>query len=268
MSAWLEVEDDVGRRVVLNAAPRRIVSLVPSLTELVCFLGRGDRLVGVTRYCTEPAAVVAGLPKLGGTKNPEIDRIAALQPELVLVNAEETRREDFQSLTSAGLTILVSFPRSLHEASRSIERVGQALDAATAAATLAAEIASACSEAPPPPVRVFCPIWRKPWMSFNRDTYADDLLRHAAGDNVCAGLPDRYPVIELAAVAEADPEVILLPDEPYPFADRHRGALGALSGTSAWRSGRIHLVDGKALSWYGHRTAPALREFRRLLAGG
>src|SRR5262249_53318615 len=124
-----------------------------------------------------------------------------------------------------------------------------------------------CGEKPARPVRVFCPIWRKPWMSFNRDTYADDLLRHAGGANVCADLADRYPVIELAALAGADPEVVLLPDEPYPFAERHRASLAELSETTAWRSGRVHLIDGKALSWYGHRTAPALRDFRLLLAG-
>jgi ABC-type Fe3+-hydroxamate transport system substrate-binding protein len=263
--SWLQISDDVGRLVVLRAPPRRIVSLVPSLTELVCALGRGDFLVGVTRYCTEPADVVADLPKLGGTKNPDVGRIADLAPDLVLVNAEETRREDFQSLTSAGLIVLVSFPRSLDEAERSIDRVGRVLDASASAAAITAEIAAARAEASPPRRRVFCPIWRKPWMSFNRDTYADDVLRSAGGDNVCAGLVDRYPVIDLPAVAAADPEAILLPDEPYPFADRHRAVLGELSGTSAGRSGRIHLVDGKALSWYGHRTAPALRYFRRLL---
>ena len=262
----IRLSDDVGRALSLDGPPRRVVSLVPSLTELVCALGRADRLVGVTRYCTEPAEVVAALPKLGGTKNPDIDAIVRLAPDLVLVNAEETRREDFQSLTSAGLTVLVSFPRTLEEAEQAIERVGRALDAEAPANALVAEIVALRGEATPRRLRVFCPIWRKPWMSFNRDTYVHDLLHCAGGENVCAECPERYPVVALHAIAHADPEIVLLPDEPYPFADRHRAMLGELSGTSAWRQGRIHLIDGKGLSWYGHRTAPALRRFRALFA--
>lgn len=265
---WRQLSDDLGRRLAFAAPPHRIVSLVPSLTELVCALGRGDRLVGVTRYCTDPPALVAALPKLGGTKNPDVERIVALKPELVLVNAEENRHQDFQALMSAGLTVLVSFPRTLEGSERTIERVGEAIDAAAPASAMAAEIAASRSEAPRRRVRVFCPIWRKPWMSFNRDTYADDLLRCAGADNVCADRPERYPVVDLDAIARADPQVILLPDEPYPFAERHRASLGRLSGTSAWRDGLVRLVDGKALSWYGPRTVPALRAFRRLLGAG
>jgi ABC-type Fe3+-hydroxamate transport system substrate-binding protein len=263
---WRHVSDDVGRRLALAAPPRRVVSLVPSLTELVCTLGRTDRLVGVTRYCTEPADVVAGLPKLGGTKNPDVEAIVSLAPDLVLANAEETRREDFQALTAADLIVFVSFPRSLVATLGSIERLGEAIDAAAPAATMAKEIASALADPPDRRLRTFCPIWRKPWMAFNRDTYADDLLRHAGADNVCADRPERYPVVDLNVVAEADPEVVLLPDEPFPFAERHRASMTALAGTTAWRQGRVHFVDGKALSWYGHRTAPALRDFRRLIA--
>jgi ABC-type hemin transport system substrate-binding protein len=102
-------------------------------------------------------------------------------------------------------------------------------------------------------------------MSFNRDTYAHDLLERAGGENVCAGLGERYPLVELASVAQADPEVVLLPSEPYPFAERHRRFLEALDHTSAGRAGRVHLVDGRALFWYGPRTASAMRALRRLL---
>ena len=265
---WRQLSDDVGRRVDLAYPPCRLVSLVPNLTELVCALGRSDRLVGVTRFCTEPADVVAGLPKLGGTKNPDVEAIVRLAPDLVLVNAEESRREDFQALTAANLTVFVSFPRSLAATLGSIERLGAAIDAAAPGAAMVNDIASVLADPPDRRVRTFCPIWRKPWMTFNRDTYCDDLLRLAGAANVCADSPERYPVVELDAVAEADPEIILLPDEPYPFAERHRAALTALSGTAAWRQGRVHFIDGKALSWYGHRTAPAVRDFRRLIAAG
>lgn len=260
--------DDAGRSVVLAAPPRRIVSLVPSLTELVCRLGAADRLVAVTRYCTEPPDIVAVLPHLGGTKNPQIDEIRALQPDLVLVNSEENRREDFAALLAAGLTVFVSFPTTVAAAATSIERLGRVLDSEAAALDLSRRIAAASRAAAVPglaALRVFCPIWRRPWMSFNADTYAHDLLRCGGGENVCAGLGQRYPTVDLDRIAAADPEVILLPDEPYPFAERHRGALRPLERTTAWAQGRVHFIDGKALSWYGHRTPDALALFAGLL---
>ena len=262
---WRSLTDDLGRRVELVTPPHRIVSLVPSLTELVCSLGRADRLVGVTRYCVEPAEVVAALPAVGGTKNPDLRRIVGLRPELVLANAEENRREDFQALVDAGVTVWVSFPTTLETAAASIVGVGEAIDARNQAGALAAGIAAARTGTGGQ-VRVFCPIWRKAWMSFNRDTYAHDLLRCAGGDNVCAGEAQRYPTVDLEAVAGADPEVILLPSEPYPFTERHLEYLRPLAQTAALRNRRVHLIDGKTLSWYGPRTVPALALLRRLLA--
>jgi ABC-type Fe3+-hydroxamate transport system substrate-binding protein len=264
----MSLVDDLGRPLSLAAAPRRIVSLVPSLTELVCDLGCGERLVAVTRYCTEPAAVVAGLPKVGGTKTPDLEALGALRPDLVLLNAEENRREDLAALAAAGLPVFVSFPRTVAETVAAVARLGAALHAPVPAGALAVRIEAALTAARPAAlarVRVFCPIWRRPWMSFNADTYAHDVLAVCGGDNVCAASPERYPRVELGDVAAADPEVVLLPDEPYPFADRHRSALGALRTTGAWRDQRIHLVDGKALSWYGRRTITALPYFRGLL---
>lgn len=260
--------DDAGQRWAFAEPPRRIVSLVPSLTELVCSLELADRLVGVTRYCTEPAAVVAALPHLGGTKNPDIAAIIDLRPDLVLINSEENREEDFRILTGAQLATWVSFPRTVAEAARSIERLGAVLGATARASPIAADIEAARGAVRSlTGVRVFCPVWRNPWMSLNADTYAGDMLACAGGDNVCGGRGERYPIVDLEAIAAADPQVILLPDEPYRFTEHHRAALGALADTSAGRDGRVHMIDGKALSWYGHRTAPALHAFRRLLAG-
>lgn len=264
------VVDDVGRPVRSDEPPRRIVSLVPNLTELVCFFGGAADLVGVTRYCTEPADVVASLPEVGGTKNPDVAAVVALQPDLVLANAEENRREDFERLRDAGLRIFVSFPRSVVAAARSIENLGAALGRAEEARRLAAEIDRALDELArderPARRRYFCPIWRKPWMTFNSDTFPHDLLHHAGGENVCGGAALRYPEVDLHDVAARRPEIVLLPDEPYPFSDRHRDRLEALAETPACRRGRVHLVDGKALWWYGPRTPESLRAFRRLFA--
>jgi ABC-type Fe3+-hydroxamate transport system substrate-binding protein len=258
--------DDLQRPVTLPAPPQRIVSLVPSVTELVCALGHATSLIGCTQYCTEPSAVVRDLARVGGTKSPDIDRIAGLAPDLVLVNSEENRREDFQELIDWGITVWVSFPRTVAEAGQSIRRLGVALDAAGLAERMADDIDAAVCGSATSARRVFCPIWRKPWMSFNRDTYAHDLVQCAGGLNVCAGAEARYPIVELAAIAALDPEIVLLPDEPYPFAEKHRAYLQGLASTAAMRDRRVHFIDGKALFWYGPRTAAGLRSIAALCA--
>jgi ABC-type Fe3+-hydroxamate transport system substrate-binding protein len=258
--------DDAGRQVALARPPRRIVSLVPSISELLCALGCADRLVGVTRYCTEPATALRSIARVGGTKNPDLLAITRCAPELVIMNAEENRDADFQALVGAGITVWVSYPRTVRQAVESIRRLGTVLETEAAAQAIVGTIREALAVPAAAGVRVFCPIWRKPWMSFNSDTYASDVLLVSGGLNVCAGAERRYPVVDLDTIARADPEVILLPDEPYPFAAGHRATLDPLEGTAAMRADRVHLVDGKALSWYGPRTAHGIGLFRRLLA--
>ncbi len=266
---WRRVDDDAQRQVVLPHPPRRIVSLVPSVTELVCDLGAADRLIAVTRYCTQPPAVVARLARVGGTKTPLCERIVDLRPDLVLINSEENRRVDFEALLARDVPVFVSFATSVAAAAHSVSRLGQALGVGAPAVRLAREIERTASEVRRVArrrCRVFCPIWRKPWMSFNADTYCHDVLASAGGDNLCADAVRRYPEVDLECIAAAAPEIILLPDEPYPFARRHLRFLQPLTETPAWRAGRVMFVDGKALSWYGARTPAALRQFAKLFA--
>ena len=263
----ITVRDDAGRTLTFAAPAQRIVSLVPSLTETLFALGCADALVGITRYCTEPAGAVDAVAHIGGTKNPDVAAIVALAPDLVVVNAEENRKEDFAALEAAGLTVFVSFSHRVSDIAGLMIRLGTLTGATAAAARLRMELDGALS-APPPATRrrVFCPIWKNPWMSFNADTYSHDVLAHAGGDNVCRDRAERYCTVDLEAVAALEPEVILLPDEPYGFRPRDRAALAPLEATPACRSGRVHFVDGKALSWYGPRTASALAYFRAVLS--
>lgn len=268
---FVQVRDDVGRMVRLAARPARIVSLVPSLTETLFVLGAGDRVGAVTRYCEEPAAAVAGLPKVGGTKNPDLAAIRELAPDLVIVNAEENRREDFDALVAAGLSVFVTEPKSIADGVRLIGRLGMLVGCAEAGRTLAASQAARMHAvvtriAGRVPVPYFCPIWRKPWMAFNADTYAHDMLRAAGGRNVCGEATTRYPEVALEDVACAAPEIVLLPDEPYRFTTRDLPALAPLADTPALRRDRVRFVDGKALSWYGPRIADGLARFAALFA--
>lgn len=262
----MRLVDDLGRTVELAATPERIVSLVPSLTETLFAIGAGPRVVAVTRYCEEPAADVARVPKVGGTKNPDLHAIVELAPDVVVMNAEENRREDFDALAAARVPVFVTEPKTILAGIRSIAQLAELTDCPTGL-TLAAEQerrvrATLAQVEGQRPVRYFCPIWRKPWMAFNADTYAHDMLRAAGGENVCANEAARYPTLTLDAVAAVAPEVVLLPDEPYRFTEKDLAALAPL----ALPPERVHFVDGKALSWYGPRIADGLARFAALFA--
>ena len=250
---------------------RRIVSLVPSLSEALFAFGLGPRLVGVTDWCVHPADAVAKLPKVGGTKNPSISRVLELRPDLVIANREENRERDVERLRDAGVEVWVTYPRSVAEAVallREVAALGAPADVAEPLLdSLDAALVRALAAAPARPVRVFCPIWKKPWMAVGADTYADDLLRVCGGANVFAQRRERrYPIVEENEIVAARPEVVLLPDEPYAFGPRDVDELARLDVPAA-ASGRIHCVDGTLVSWYGPRIGRALEEIGALLRG-
>jgi len=250
---------------------RRIVSLVPSLSEALFALGLGERVVGVTDWCVHPARAVADLPKVGGTKNPSLERIAELAPELVIANREENRRRDVEALIARGFDVWVTYPRSVREAVallRELAGLGATADATERVlGPIERALAWRARRASDPPTPVFCPIWKDPWMAVGRDTYADDLLRVCGGRNVFADRRERrYPIVRPAEIAAAAPEVILLPDEPYAFGPRERAELAQLDLPAA-RTGRIHLIDGTLVSWYGPRIAQAISRISALLVG-
>lgn len=262
--------DALGTEIALEGAPRRIVSLVPSFTELVAELRLGRRLVGVTRFCTDPPEVVQPVRKVGGTKNPNVERIIGLSPDLVLANREENREEDVAALRAADVPVYVGDVRTAAQVREEIERVARLLGAVSLQQTRAIEDALEEHEhlnRVRPAVRVACLIWRNPFMAAGGDTYIGDLLRAAGGVNVFEEREggERYPRVTLGELAEASPEVILLPSEPYRFGKRHREELLAQQGIPAARAGRVELCDGQMLTWWGVRTAGAVREVASLL---
>lgn len=234
----------------------RIVSLCPSLTELVFDLGRGADLVGVTKFCVHPADGVASIEKVGGTKSPKVERIVELAPDLVLLNEEENRLEDAEALRAAGLRCHVSLPRTAEETAGMVRSIGDALGRNAEAAAIAGEIESRTARVRAaarerPAVRFACLIWRRPWMAAAGDTFIDGLLSLAGGENVFAGRAERYPVVTEAELAGADPAAVLLPSEPFPFRDAHAEELARTTGLAR---DRFALVDGEMLSWHGSRT--------------
>jgi ABC-type Fe3+-hydroxamate transport system substrate-binding protein len=264
--------DATGEALTLAGRPCRIVSLVPSVTELLFALGAGAAVAGCTVYCTEPADGVATKTRVGGEKNPRLEMIRELGADLVIANVEENLREHVYTLRSWGIPVYVIYPHTVAEGIRLVRDLGAVIgrpdEGRDMEATLLAALDNArrrlAGRAAP---RVFYPIWRKPWMSIGRDTYAHDMLTVCGGDNVFAASASRYPEVTLDEVVRAAPEVILLPDEPYRFRQVHVADFDAFPDLPAVRERRIHLIDGKLATWYGPRIAQALREMPRLIAG-
>ncbi len=264
--------DALNRSINFEAPPTRIVSLVPSITETLFTFGVGDHVAGVTRFCSEPAAGVAAKPKVGGTKTLDVKSVLELQPDLVIANAEENRQEDIRQLLAAGQRVFVTFPRTVAAAIQMLRQLAQMTGSSDVAEpiledaeqTLAAARAANQGRTR---LRVFCPIWRRPWMTVGPNTYTHDFIAACGGLNVFAERHERYPLSDLDEVARRAPEVILLPDEPYPFTSKHVSELAEYRYMPAVRDGRVHLLEGKHLCWYGPRIAGSLRYVQGLLWG-
>ncbi len=262
------VRDALGRALELPGPPKRIVSLVPSLTEALFAFGAGQRVVGVTHFCLEPRDGVRPLPKVGGTKTVDVDRVLSLSPDLVIASAEENRPEHVEAIAEAGVSVYVTLPTTVPGALHLLSELARLLDVEEQARPLLAASENALAETRAlaggrPRPRVFCPIWRDPWMTIGPGTYMHDLIATCGGDNVFADAGERYPAVELEEAARRRPEVVLLPSEPYRFRQRHLSDLQAAGLGDA----RVHFVDGRLLCWYGPRIPEALTTVRRLLLG-
>ena len=256
--------DASGTAVDLRRPPRRIVSLVPSITETLCALGLADALVGITVYCIEPREVVGGKTRIGGEKNPDLEKIRGLEPDLVIANVEENLRDHVETLRSWSIPVWVTYPRTVAEGIQLIADLGWVTGTDARARELLRQIEPlyervARITAGRGPVAVFYAIWRGPYMTINRDTYIHDMLRVCGGRNVFADRAERYPTVTLDEIAAERPAVILLPDEPFRFRRVHVADFAPYTEVPAVRDERIHLVDGKPFSWHGPRIADALR---------
>jgi iron complex transport system substrate-binding protein len=245
----------------------RLVSLCPSLTELVFDLGHGDDLVGRTKFCVHPVGRVERIESVGGTKNPKIARIVELAPDLVLLNEEENRREDAEALVAAGVRCHVSFPRDVDATAQMVRDIGTVLERPAEAERIAADIERRAarvreSARQAPVVRYAYLIWRGPWMVAAGDTFVTAMLSLPGGVNVFADHPDRYPTVAPEEIAATDPDVVLLSSEPFPFKEKHAEELAA--ATRLPRE-RMQFVDGEYLSWHGSRTPDGIDYAERVI---
>ena|SRR3990170_81388 len=280
------------RTLKMCRQPNRIVSLVPSITESLFDLGLGDFVGGITDYCVHPQGQLDDLTRVGGPKNPRLEDILALNPDLVLANQEENTKRTVEAVEQAGIPVFVTFPKTVRQAVDVLWTIIGLFSNRLAAARLETlELSlqwAEASSANHKPARYFCPIWKDEtengriwWMTFNRDTYIHDLLALLGGENCFGhrerrypleadlgvaspekpvGRDTRYPRVTLEEVLESQPELILLPSEPFAFGKIDKSGIAMLlSETPAVNQGRIHLVDGSLLTWHGTRLARALQ---------
>ncbi len=246
------VVDDEGRTVRVPATVRRVVSIVPSLTEAVAATAPG-LVVGATDWCTHPAGL--DVTRVRGTKNPDVDAIVALAPDLVVANQEENRAPDLDALRAAGPAVYVTDIRTVDGALSSLERMLAACGLDRPGWLADAAAAWRALPAPARRRRAVVPIWRRPWMAVGRDTFTGDVLARLGVDNVLADHPERYPRFDPADLPPHD--LVVLPDEPYLFT--------ADDGPEAFPGVPAALVSGRLLTWYGPSLTAAARELPPLV---
>ena len=243
--------DDLGHPVDLPSPVRRVVSLVPSITEALVS-AEPEAVVGATDWCTHPASLE--VTRVRGTKNPDLAAIRSLAPDLVVASKEENRELDVRRLRESGVAVWVTDIETVPAAVAAYERLFDEALSWTRPAWLAEVEALWCGPLPPVTRRVVVPIWRDPWMVVGSRTFTGDLLRRLGWANVYADHADRYPALDLADLDAAGADVVLLPDEPYVFT--------ADDGPEAFTRTPTELVSGRLLTWYG----PSLVEARLTLS--
>jgi len=271
--------------------PQRVISLVPSLTESLFDLGFGNTVVGITDYCIHPSEKLIGCVRIGGTKDPRVRDIITLQPDLVIANQEENSPETIYELENAGIKVWLTFPKTVRQAVDNLWVMVGIFQNKMAALRLEVLersldwVISASSERTKK-ILYFCPIWQDEeemgnpkWMTFNRNTYMDNLLDIFGGENIFKDREKwdsddsdegenkrypinrdrRYPQVTREEIISGDPDLIILPDEPFLFGETHQEIFYQIfSRCSAAKQRKILLVDGSLITWYGTRLARSL----------
>lgn len=254
----MPTNDQTGRAIELPSTPRRIVSLVPSQTELLHSLGLDEEVVGITRFCIHPEEWRRTKARIGGTKDVDVERIRALNPDLVIANKEENLRETVVE-TEAFCPVWTSDVSDIPGAMGMILSIGALLDREREARELTERLAPLMQMRMEPRIlRAAYMIWKEPWMAAGGDTFIHDMMGCAGLSNVFAER-DRYPSVSMEEIASLKPDLLLLSSEPYPFKERHIAECGSLlPGTS------VLLVDGEMFSWYGSRMLKSIGYLQHL----
>lgn len=251
--------DQMGQVIELAHPPQRIISLVPSQTELLCDLGLADKVVGITRFCVHPKNKFLSTPRIGGTKNLDFDKIAALQPDLIIGNKEENEREQIERLKE-NYPVWMSDIFTLEDAFEMIMQVSEMLGQNTNGQNIVKKIKSGFAQInkAQKPRKVAYFIWKKPYMLAGKNTFIHHMLSQMGLENCTDEL--RYPEITLEQLKVLNPEVIFLSSEPYPFKDKDVQEMKFFLPNT-----KVLIVDGEMFSWYGSRLMYSAAHFNKLI---
>lgn len=253
--------DQLNRKVELSGIPKRIISIVPSQTELLFYLGLNAEVVGITKFCVHPAAKINSIAKVGGTKQLDIEKIRLLAPDLIIANKEENDRIQVEELMNI-CPVCISDISDLHSALQMIEGIGEITGRSEQATSLCKEIINRFNgiKLPLTALKADYLIWRKPYMLAGKNTFIDCMLQRCGFNNAIE--LERYPEIDAVGLIATNPDLVFLSSEPYPFAQKHIEEFKVLLPNA-----RIILVDGEMFSWYGSRLLYAPAYFEQLITG-
>ena len=256
-------QDQLGNSILLDKTPKRIISLVPSITELLFDLGLDEEIIGITDFCIHPKEKISGKKKIGGTKKLNIEKIVSLQPDLIIGNKEENEKQQIEELQKH-FPVWVSDIKELDEALAMIHETGKITGREQKAVEINNKIekefhslSNETSGARKRTILYF--IWKKPFMVAGKNTFIDHLLQLCSLENLAN--QSRYPEMDAGQIKKPDPEFIFLSSEPFPFSEKHIAEFKTICPNSA-----IVLVDGEMFSWYGSRLQHSPSYFRKLLA--
>lgn len=256
---YYNTTDQMGREVIVPKRPKRIISLVPSQTELLYYLGLADEVVGQTIFCIHPNAQHKMKPRIGGTKKLNFDTIVSLNPDLIIGNKEENQQEQIEELTKH-YPVWMSDIKTLADACDMIVSISKLIGKPDEGVLLSDSILEGFQKlSAPKAATCLYIVWRDPWMLAGHDTFINDLLSRIGFNNLAINIDGRYPQIAADAICKLSPQYILLSSEPYPFKQKHLAELELISPNST-----ILLVDGEMFSWYGNRLQMSIAYFKTL----
>jgi ABC-type Fe3+-hydroxamate transport system substrate-binding protein len=258
----MQFVDQLNRTIELKKAPSRIISLVPSQTELLIDLGLADNIVGITKFCIHPKDAVKSITKIGGTKNFNIEKIRSLKPDLIIANKEENEETKLKELMSE-FPVWISDIKNLDQALNMIEEIGFLTEKAKKSTLLSQSISKKFLQfesVTKTKKRILYLIWKNPFMSVNKDTFIHDMIKKCGWQNVCSDYTNRYPSLTIEEMINLKPDNVLLSSEPFPFKDKHIAEIKEILPESI-----ITKVDGEAFSWYGSKLLASSDYFEKLL---
>lgn len=264
--------DQLNRKLELPSVPKRIISLVPSQTELLYDLGLRDEVVGITKFCVHPEEWFRTKTRVGGTKKYDFEKIKALQPDLIIGNKEENEKEQIEELMK-DYNVWMSDIYTLKDAYDMITRIGTLVGKREEAVHLKLEIelrfrsiqhseSNIQHQLSNSKLQTAYFIWQKPYMVAGHDTFINEMLKVCGLENIFVNKDSRYPEITPEEIIQADPDIVLLSSEPYPFKEKHIQEFNALLPNA-----KIMIVDGEIFSWYGSRLLKAPEYFKKILLG-